>query len=285
MRNKNIKLVTPVLKWVGGKRQLLPEIRKRIPKKYKVYYEPFLGGGAVLFDLQPKKAIVNDLNSELINVYKTIKSFPTELVEELRKFSNDEETFYNIRNIDRDKTKYQELSNIQKAARIIYLNKACFNGLYRVNNAGEFNSPFGRYKNPNIVNDKTIYAVSKYFNTADITFKNGDFEECIKEIQKDSFVYLDPPYDPISKTSNFTGYNQGGFSDEEQIRIKNMCDRLNENGIKFLLSNSATPFIKELYKDYIIDIVSAKRSVNSKADKRGEIEEVLIRNYDINTEN
>jgi len=285
MRNKNIKLVTPVLKWVGGKRQLLPEIRKRIPKKYKVYYEPFLGGGAVLFDLQPKKAIVNDLNSELINVYKTIKSFPTELVEELRKFSNDEETFYNIRNIDRDKTKYQELSNIQKAARIIYLNKTCFNGLYRVNNAGEFNSPFGRYKNPNIVNDKTIYAVSKYFNTADITFKNGDFEECIKEIQKDSFVYLDPPYDPISKTSNFTGYNQGGFSDEEQIRIKNMCDRLNENGIKFLLSNSATPFIKELYKDYIIDIVSAKRSVNSKADKRGEIEEVLIRNYDINTEN
>lgn len=285
MKNKNIKLVTPVLKWVGGKRQLLPEIRKRIPKKYKVYYEPFLGGGAVLFDLQPKKAIVNDLNSELINVYKTIKSFPTELVEELRKFSNDEETFYNIRNIDRDKTKYQELSNIQKAARIIYLNKTCFNGLYRVNNAGEFNSPFGRYKNPNIVNDKTIYAVSKYFNTADITFKNGDFEECIKEIQKDSFVYLDPPYDPISKTSNFTGYNQGGFSDEEQIRIKNMCDRLNENGIKFLLSNSATPFIKELYKDYIIDIVSAKRSVNSKADKRGEIEEVLIRNYDINTEN
>ena len=239
----------------------------------------------MLFDLQPKKAIVNDLNSELINVYKTIKSFPTELVEELRKFSNDEETFYNIRNIDRDKTKYQELSNIQKAARIIYLNKTCFNGLYRVNNAGEFNSPFGRYKNPNIVNDKTIYAVSKYFNTADITFKNGDFEECIKEIQKDSFVYLDPPYDPISKTSNFTGYNQGGFSDEEQIRIKNMCDRLNENGIKFLLSNSATPFIKELYKDYIIDIVSAKRSVNSKADKRGEIEEVLIRNYDINTEN
>ena len=285
MRNKNIKLVTPVLKWVGGKRQLLPEIRKRIPKKYKVYYEPFLGGGAVLFDLQPKKAIVNDLNFELINVYKTIKSFPTELVEELRKFSNDEETFYNIRNIDRDKTKYQELSNIQKAARIIYLNKTCFNGLYRVNNAGEFNSPFGRYKNPNIVNDKTIYAVSKYFNTADITFENGDFEESIKEIQKDSFVYLDPPYDPISKTSNFTGYNQGGFSDEEQIRIKNMCDRLNENGIKFLLSNSATPFIKEIYKDYTIDIVSAKRSVNSKADKRGEIEEVLIRNYDINTEN
>ena len=285
MRNKNIKLVTPVLKWVGGKRQLLPEIRKRIPKKYKVYYEPFLGGGAVLFDLQPKKAIVNDLNSELINVYKTIKSFPTELVEELRKFSNDEETFYNIRNIDRDKTKYQELSNIQKAARIIYLNKTCFNGLYRVNNAGEFNSPFGRYKNPNIVTDKTIYAVSKYFNTADITFKNGDFEESIKEIQKDSFVYLDPPYAPISKTSNFTGYNQGGFCDEEQIRIKNMCDKLNENGIKFLLSNSATPFIKELYKDYIIDIVSAKRIVNSKADKRGEIEEVLIRNYDINTEN
>lgn len=282
---KNIKLVTPVLKWVGGKRQLLPEIKKRVPKGYKTYYEPFLGGGAVLFELQPKKAIVNDLNTELINVYEIIKTSPNELIEELKKFSNDEETFYNIRNIDRDKNKFQQLSNIEKAARIIYLNKTCFNGLYRVNSSGEFNSPFGRYKNPNIVNAKTIQAVSKYFNTADITFKNEDFEESIKDIPKGSFVYLDPPYDPVSKTSNFTGYNKGGFGDEEQIRIKNMCDRLNENGIKFLLSNSATSFIKELYKDYTIDIVCAKRSINSKADKRGEIEEVLIRNYVINTEN
>ena len=239
--------------------------------------------GAVLFDLQPKKAVVNDLNSELINVYEVIKSTPHELIEELKKFSNDEETFYAIRNIDRDKEEFKKLTNIQRAARIIYLNKTSFNGLYRVNSLGEFNSPFGRYKNPNIVNEKTILAVNKYFNTADITFKNTDFEESIKDIPKGSFVYLDPPYDPVSKTSNFTGYNQGGFGDDEQIRIKNMCDKLNDNGIKFLLSNSATPFIKDLYKDYTIEIVNAKRTVNSKADKRGEIEEVLIRNYGINT--
>lgn len=245
----------------------------------------FQEDGAVLFDLQPKKAIVNDLNTELINVYETIKNSPNELIEELKKFSNDEETFYNIRNIDRDKDKFSQLSNIQKASRIIYLNKTCFNGLYRVNNSGEFNSPFGRYKNPNIVNEITIQAVSKYFNTSDIIFKNCDFEESINGIEKDSFVYLDPPYDPVSKTSNFTGYNQGGFGDTEQIRIKEMCDKLNKKGVKFLLSNSATPFIKELYKDYIIDVVNAKRTVNSKADKRGEIEEVLIRNYVIGTEN
>ena len=276
------KLVAPVLKWVGGKRQLLPEIKKYIPK-YSTYYEPFLGGGAVLFELQPKKAVVNDLNSELINVYEVIKTTPQELIDELKKYSNDEETFYKVRNIDRNKDEFKKLSDVQRAARIIYLNKTCFNGLYRVNSSGEFNSPFGRYKNPNIINENTILAVNKYFNTSDITFRNTDFEDSIKDIPKGSFVYLDPPYDPVSKTSNFTGYNQGGFGDDEQIRIKNMCDRLNANGVKFLLSNSATPFIKDLYKDYKIEIVNAKRAVNSKADKRGEIEEVLIRNYGINT--
>lgn len=280
-----LKLVTPVLKWVGGKRQLLPEIKKYIPKRYTTYYEPFLGGGAVLFELQPKKAIVNDLNTELINVYRIIKDSPYELINELKKFKNDEETFYAIRNIDRNKEKFEKLNPIQKAARIIYLNKTCFNGLYRVNSSGEFNSPFGRYKNPNIVNDKTILAVNKYFNTNEITFKNTDFEESLSDISKGSFVYLDPPYDPVSKTSNFTGYNQGGFGDEEQIRIKTMCDKLTKKGIKFLLSNSATSFIKELYKDYTIEIVNAKRCVNSRADKRGEIEEVLIRNYAIKSKN
>lgn len=285
MRNNYVKLATPVVKWVGGKRQLLPEINKRIPKGFKTYYEPFLGGAAVLLNIQPKKAIVNDLNSELINVYKSIKQYPNELIKELKKFTNDEETFYNIRNLDRDKEKFNKLSDIQKAARVLFLNKTCFNGLYRVNNSGEFNAPFGRYKNPNIVNDKTIMAVSKYFNDSDIVFKNGDFEDSLKNIEKGDFVYLDPPYDPVSKTSNFTGYIQGGFGDEEQKRIKKLCESLDKKGVKFMLSNSATPFIKELYKNYQIDIVTAKRSINSKADKRGEIEEVLIRNYAINTEN
>jgi hypothetical protein len=164
--------------------------------------------------------------------------------------------------------------------RTVYLNKTCYNGLFRVNKAGEFNTPFGYYKNPNIVNEVTLRAVSKYFNQANITFLNGDFEETLKGIRKGSFVYFDPPYDPLSNSANFTGYDKGGFNREEQKRLKCLCDKLNNKGIKFLLSNSATNFTKDLYKDYNIEIIQAKRAVNSKADLRGEVDEVLVRNYE-----
>jgi DNA adenine methylase len=152
--------------------------------------------------------------------------------------------------------------------------------LFRVNQQGEFNSPFGRYKNPNIVNEITLRAVSNYFNKAKITFKCGDFEETVKGIRKGSFVYFDPPYDPVSESANFTGYDKGGFTRDEQVRLKRLCDKLNSRNIKFLLSNSATGFILELYKDYNITIVKANRAINSKGDKRGEVNEVLVRNYE-----
>jgi len=277
---KKNKLVAPVLKWVGGKRQLLPEITKYIPK-HSTYYEPFMGGGAVLFELQPNKAVVNDINGELINVYNVIKNNLEDLISELsntEKYNNTSECFYSIRELDREPKKYNKLTNIEKAARVLYLNKTCYNGLYRVNSMGEFNSPFGNYKNPNIVNEITLKAVSKYFNEADITFLNGDFASTVKGIKKGAFVYFDPPYAPISKTSNFTGYNESGFGEVEQIRLKELCDSLHSKGVNFMVSNSNCEFIRELYKDYEIIEIKAKRSINCNGNSRGEISEVLIRN-------
>ncbi len=275
------KLVIPFLKWVGGKRQLLPQIKLFLPKNLLsyTYCEPFVGGGALLFDLQPKHAIINDLNQELINVYNVIKNNPEELIEDLKKHYNTSEYFYEIRSVDRFPL-FQEFDNIQRASRIIYLNKTCYNGLYRVNNAGEFNSPFGKYKNPNIVNEPVIRAVSKYLNNVDIKIFNTDFEAVLNNLPEHSFVYLDPPYHPLSESSNFTGYTQGGWNENNQIRLRNVCDILNEKGIKFLLSNSSSDFIKDIYSKYNITIVKATRAINSDSSKRGPINELLIRNYE-----
>lgn len=276
---KKNKLVSPVVKWVGGKRQLLPEITKYIPK-FSTYYEPFVGGGALLFELQPPKIVINDFNHELINTYQVIKDNVEDLIIDLQKHKNSAEYFYKIRELDREYSVYNELSPLERASRLLYLNKTCFNGLFRVNRAGEFNSPFGNYANPNIVNEITLRAVSHYFNSIDTTFLVGDFETALSGIKKNSFVYFDPPYDPVSNSSNFTGYTLGGFDSKEQIRLKALCDKLHKKGVKFLLSNSSTDFIKELYKEYRVEIVKAKRSVNSNALLRGEIDEVLIRNYE-----
>ena len=273
------RLIKPFLKWVGGKRQLLADIDELLPNKFSKYYEPFVGGGAVLFHLQPKNAIINDNNEELINVYEVIKDNPKELIEDLKKYKNEKEYFYEIRSLDRNKNEYSKLSKIQKASRIIFLNKTCYNGLFRVNNSGEFNAPFGRYKNPNIVNDITIQAVSNFLNQNDIKILNIDYEKSLNIIRKGSFVYFDPPYDPISNSSSFTGYTKNGFDKNEQIRLKQVCDRLNEKGVKFLLSNSSTDFIRELYKCYNIVDVKAKRAINSNGNNRGDVTEVLVRNY------
>lgn len=237
-------------------------------------------GGAVLFSLQPNKAHINDINSELIQCYCTIRDCVDELINELRKYRNEADFFYLVRNLDRDRSKYESLSNIERAARLLYLNKTCYSGLYRVNSAGEFNTPFGKYKNPNIVNEQALRAVSQYFNTADITFTSTDYSEVLRNVEKDTFVYLDPPYDPISTTANFTSYSKEGFGKEEQIRLRECCDALNSRGIRFMLSNSATPFIKEQYSQYNQTIVFAKRAINSVGTKRGKVDEIVIRNYD-----
>ncbi len=280
MANHKNLILCPVLKWVGGKRQLLNEIIPMIPSNCSTYVEPFIGGGAVLFELQPNKAIINDYNSELVNVYTVIKDHPEDLIKELQfhKENNTAEHFYMVREYDRNPNFFSQMTNVQKAARIIYLNKTCYNGLYRVNSAGQFNSPYGKYKNPNIVNEHVIRAMSKYFNENTITIKNGDYKEPLKGLRKGAFVYLDPPYMPLTTSSSFTGYTENGFDENKQRELKDECDKLDKKEIKFLQSNSDCEFIRELYKDYNIKTIKAKRAINSKGNSRGEINEVLIYN-------
>jgi len=277
---KKNKLVAPVLKWAGGKRQLLDVLTKLLPKSVNTYCEPFVGGGALLFYLQPKTAYVNDINDELIRVYQIIKNDVETLITALHDFKNDPDYFYTVRDWDRNKATYSALTDIAKASRILYLNKTCFNGLFRVNSAGEFNSPFGYYKNPNIVNAPTLRAVSSYLNSATVKMTSNDYAEVLLSLPKGTFVYLDPPYDPVSDSASFTGYAKGGFSRDEQIRLRICCDDLHKRGIKFMLSNSATDFIKQQYSAYNIAIVQAKRAINSNATKRGDIDEVVVRNYE-----
>lgn len=272
--------IKPVLKWVGGKKQLLNEIVERFPKEFDNYYEPFIGGGAVCFFKTPKNAHINDFNNELINLYKVIKKNPKKLISSLKTHVNDESYFYKIRSLDRDVETYKIISDVDKASRIIYLNKTCYNGLYRVNSHGFFNSPFGKYKNPLICDDKNIMDMSKYFNEQNIKITNLDFEEAVKDAKSGDFVYLDPPYDPLTASASFTSYNANGFNRKEQLRLKKVCDSLTKRGVLWMLSNSATEFIIDLYKDYNVEIVKAKRSINSKGDKRGVVDEVLITNYE-----
>lgn len=275
------KLVAPFLKWVGGKRQLMSSIVEHLPENINelTYFEPFIGGGAVLFHLQPNNAVINDFNEELINVYNVIKNNLNELITDLKSHENNSDYFYNIRGLDRTE-EFKNLTNIQRASRVIYLNKTCFNGLYRVNNAGEFNAPFGRYKNPNIVNEPTLKAVNKFLNKNNISINSGDYSEILNHADERSFVYLDPPYHPISESSNFTGYVQGGWDLFDQIRLRDVCNQLNERGVNFLLSNSSSPQIRDLYENYTITTVKATRSINSNGADRGEIDEVLIKNYE-----
>jgi DNA adenine methylase len=278
---KTNKLVSPFLKWVGGKRQIMSSIVSLLPENIRSfrYVEPFIGGGAVLFHLQPEKAIINDFNAELVNVYKIIKNRLEELITDLNKHKNDAAYFYELRALDR-KPEFKKLSAVQRASRVIYLNKTCFNGLYRVNSSGEFNAPFGRYRNPNIVNEPTLKAVNKYLNANDIQIFNKDYQAILSTLDKRSFVYIDPPYHPISENPNFTGYIQGGWDSNDQLRLKQTCDELTKKGIKFLQSNSSSSLIKHLYGEYQIIAVKANRVVNADKSGRGEIEELLIKNYD-----
>lgn len=282
----NNPIVRPFLKWAGGKRQLLPELLKYVPKNKfskSTYYEPFIGGGALFFEIQPKKAVINDSNCELINCYQVIKEFLDELIENLRKYqeNNTEEYYYKIRDMDRSTKRYESLSSVEKAARIIFLNKTCYNGLFRVNSQGQFNVPFGKYKNPNILDEAVLKAVSNYFNSNNITLLNMDFEKAVKDARKGDFIYFDPPYDPVSDTSSFTGYDVNGFTKEDQKRLKCLFVDLDKRGCKIMLSNSKTDFILDLYKDYDIQVVQATRMINSNAYKRGTVPEIIVCNYDL----
>ncbi len=271
-------MVQPVLKWVGGKRQILNEIVPLIPHSYNLFCEPFFGGGGVCLSVSPTRAVINDINSELIDFYRVVKTHPDKLIKELLTYVNKENFYYSLRAIDREDN-FSKLSNIKKAARTYYLNRMGFNGLYRVNKKGYFNVPYGRYKKEFSPDIDAIKALSFYLNKNDIVILNQDYDSIYKYLDSDSFVYLDPPYDPISSTSSFTSYSRYGFTKEDQLKLKLFCDKLSENNIRFMLSNSATDFIVDLYRNYEIKIVDAKRSINSKGSKRGPVKEVIVRNY------
>ncbi len=281
---KRSDLARPFLKWAGGKGQLLKEIRKYIPREFGTYFEPFVGAGAVLFDLQPPRAVINDANEELINCYRVIKSNPEELIklaaEHERNDSKD--YFIRLRELDRGKPGLRALTPEARAARVLYLNKTCFNGLFRVNRDGQFNAPYGkRDKSPQVVNPEVIRAVSCYLNEARVKIRSGDFREAVTGAAAADFVYFDPPYHPVSDSASFTGYAAGGFGEEEQKSLKRLCDELTERGCRILLSNSATDFVRELYGDesrYAVAEVQARRNINSVGARRGKVGELLIFN-------
>ncbi|MFN2578144.1 MAG: DNA adenine methylase [Pyrinomonadaceae bacterium] len=274
----------PFLKWAGGKRQLVSTIREFVPQQYNIYFEPFVGAGAVLFNLQPHDALINDANEELINCYRVVRDEPSKLIQHARRHRNTKSYFYRLRSLDRT-PQFETTSPVERAARIIFLNKTCFNGLFRVNSHGHFNVPYCKYLNPRIVDEMAINAISRYFNTANIQMTNDDFEEALSGAAEGDFVYLDPPYDPVSNTSSFTGYNLPGFDRKEQKRLKSVCDDLTRRGCYLLMSNSATEFIRSLYSNtrrYTIVEVSAHRNINSVSSGRGKIKELLIfNNYNI----
>ncbi|MCV6608132.1 MAG: DNA adenine methylase [Campylobacterales bacterium] len=270
-------MAKPFIKWVGGKRQLIPEIEKRLPKKFNNYIEPFIGGGALLFYLKPFNAIINDYNPELTNVYSVVKNSLNELVEDLKTHENNPEYYYKIRSKDRNPSYINE-SEVKRASRFIYLNKTGFNGLYRVNRNGEHNVPFANYENPKILDEENLNECSHYLKNVQIL--NGDFEKAVKENTKEGdFIYFDPPYVPINTTSSFTSYTDQGFDEDMQIRLKELCEYIDSIGGYFLLSNSDTDLVRELYKNFKIDRVLASRSVNSDGEKRGKVYEVLVKNY------
>lgn len=266
----------PIVKWVGGKRQLMFELLKNIPKSYNKYFEPFIGGGALFFELQPQNAYISDMNEELINLYSVVRDDVEALIEDLTKHEVSKDYFLKIRNIDRTE-KYTKYTNLQRASRFIYLNRTCFNGLYRVNSRGQFNVPFGNYKNPRIIDKNNLVNCSKLLQKTEIAC--ADFSNILKKVKKGDFVYFDPPYVPLNDTSSFTSYTKDGFDVDMQFKLRNVCDELDSMGVKFMLSNSDTKLVNKLYANYEIKKVFASRQINANADGRGKITEILVRNY------
>lgn len=271
----------PFVKWAGGKRQIMKDIKKYIPDNYSTYYEPFVGGGAVFFELAPKKAVLNDYNKELMNVFECIKDEIRfeKMCNELNhhEANHSEEYYYKIRDLDRDKKKFNKLVDYKRAARTIYLNKACFNGLYRVNSKNEFNVPYGKKEKVNTYEGQNLGIVHCILNFNDIELLSTDFEEAVKNAKKGDFIYFDPPYD--SDTSTFNSYTEDGFGKDEQVRLFELFEKLDKKGCYIILSNHNTKLIRDLYKNYNINVIKAKRNINANGKKRGNVEEVLITNY------
>jgi len=301
LENSNLLYTAkPFLKWAGGKTQLIKTIESKLPENFKnvsyTYIEPFIGSGAVLFWLlnnfpRIKKAVINDINSDLTNTYRVISSNPKELISILNELQSE---YYSLENNQDNKSEYyyknRESYNLRKsdkttqAALFIFLNRTCFNGLYRVNRNNDFNVPMGSYKRPTICDVDNILAVNKALQKVEILC--GDFEETLQYAEKNTFFYFDPPYKPLNNTSSFNSYAKDDFNDEQQVRLKKFCSKLDELGHKWMLSNSDVKgsdnennFFDELYSEFFINRVKATRRINSNGEKRGELNELLITNY------
>jgi DNA adenine methylase len=269
----------PFLKWAGGKQRLLPQLRLFYPQQFGRYLEPFVGSGAVFFDLREldrlSAAHLSDSNEELVNCYRIVRDAPDELMALLagHKRLHSREHYYSVR----ARFLSEDLTPVQRAARLIYLNKTCFNGLYRVNREGQFNVPMGRYESPAIYDEEQIRAASQALQGTEVAVRH--FRECLESVQAGDFLYFDPPYHPVSDTASFTSYTDAGFGVEEQRALADLFHALDRKGCLVMLSNSWTSLVLDLYRGYRIESVQAGRAINSKIDRRGKIREALVLNY------
>ncbi len=274
-------LPRPFIKWAGGKSQLISQYVSHFPENYQNYYEPFVGGGAIFFHLQPERSLLIDINLELVNVYRCVRDRVEELIDRLENHhqQHSPDHYYQVRaQLTSSDDWFYEGNNVDRAARLIYLNKTCFNGLYRENSKGHFNVPIGSYKKPAIYDPEILRADSIALSTAQI--EPGSFAQVLQHAHcSEDFVYFDPPYYPISPTSSFTAYNRYSFSEDQQIQLRDVVTELSDRGVKVMLSNSDCEFVRELYKEFNIHTIYATRNINCNAEKRGKITEVLVTTY------
>ena len=272
----------PIVKWAGGKRQLIDKLLEHMPKEYNNYFEPFIGGGALLFELMPNNATINDVNQELLTIYRCLANneWFKLMIEDLEKHEkkHSEDYYYEIRKIDRN-PEFEKLPIWKRASRAIYLNKSCFNGLYRVNSNGYFNVPSGKKKKVQTYDKENIIKLHDYFMNNNVTILEGDFSKAVENAKPGDFVYFDPPYDPFDDRESFTSYTKFNFSKEDQKRLADLFKELSNKGVYVMLSNHNTKYINELYEGFNIYIVNAKRMINADSKGRGNVEEVIITNY------
>ena len=265
-----------MLKWAGGKRQLFTEIKEYLPPSYNKFYEPFIGGGAVFFNIGRPNSVIGDYNPELINFYNIVKNNHNLLIESFKQHENTEEYYYKVRSWDRDPNVYAQLSDVERASRFLYLNKTCFNGIWRVNRNGQNNVPYG-YPKTLSIDETNIEKCSRLLQTTEILC--GDFEIIKPSIKKGDFVYFDPPYFPLTETSSFTTYTDVGFDEKMQIRLKEFCDYINRKRAFFMVSNSSVQKVYKLYQNYHIKQIYGARMINANGNNRGKVKETLIINY------
>lgn len=272
-------MAAPIMKWAGGKRQIMGELIERLPPDFNTYHEPFMGGGALFFKLCDLKgsmrSVVSDINSDLIMLYQVVRDRKDELIRHLHGIGlgNNRDDYYKAREMYNSATG----SPLMKSALLIYLNRHGFNGLYRLNSSGHYNVPFGRYINPSLPSDEDINRASECLSRSSI--RQGDFRTTLSDAESGDFVYLDPPYMPVSSTSMFTSYSSKGFTWKDQEDLAEMVAELDRKGVMFLLSNAATHEIEELYSSYRVEKIMARRNINSRPDGRGKIQELIVRNY------